>query len=262
MAVVVETPQRVLVYDTGPTQGPGADAGGRVVAPYLRSRGYASVDAVVVSHLDDDHSGGAVSLLQAVPHGWLASSLPPAHPIVLVANVHTPCRRGEGWQWGEATFEWLHPPPSPETGHRSATNALSCVLRISSPAGVVLLTGDIESAQERRLLEVHPGDRLRSDVLLVPHHGSATSSSPAFIDAVAPAWAIFQVGYRSRFRHPNPKVLERYVQRGIGILRSDHDGALQIRLAAGQPAALHRARQDPARYWRIDAAGEGRPQRE
>jgi competence protein ComEC len=118
----------------------------------------------------------------------------------------------------------------------------------------VLLAGDIEAPQERRLLELYTRDHLAADVLLVPHHGSATSSTEAFIDAVSPRWAIFQVAYRSRFRHPNSKVLERYRDRGIGILRSDADGAVQIRFSAGQAPRITRSRHDPERYWRVPPA--------
>jgi competence protein ComEC len=253
-AVLVETEGRALVYDTGPPFGPASDAGSRIIVPYLRARGITRLDAVVVSHADADHVGGAQSLLRALPHDLLASSLPDGHPVVAAATRHVRCRRGESWRWGATRFSWLHPAADPEPARRSGANALSCVLRIEGPAGTVLLAGDIEAPQERRLLESVPAAALRSDVLLAPHHGSLTSSTEAFLDAVAPSLAIFQVGYRSRYNHPHPTVLARYRQRDIGVLRSDFDGAVQIRLRPGAAPVASRARADPSRYWRVDAA--------
>jgi competence protein ComEC len=251
MSVVIQVADRTLVYDAGPTTGPHTDAGSRVVVPWLRNQGIGRLDAVVVSHLDDDHSGGALSVLQAAPPDWLASSLPDDHRIVLAAGRALRCRRGERWAWGEAHFEWLHPADPPEPARGSPTNAVSCVLRIVHPGGTVLLAGDIEAPQERRLVGLYGADGLAADVLLVPHHGSATSSTEAFLDAVSPRWAVFQVAYRSRFRHPHPRVLERYERRGIGILRSDADGAVQLRLSAGSPPGIVRSRAEPMRYWRV-----------
>ena len=251
MAVVVQVADRVLVYDTGPSSGPHSDAGARVLVPWLRGQGIGRLDAVVVSHLDDDHSGGALSLLQAMPSDWFASSLPDGHRIVASAPRPARCRRGEGWRWGDAQFTWLHPADPPERARGSQTNAVSCVLRISSPAGAVLLAGDIGAVQERRLLALYLDAELAADVLLAPHHGSITSSTEDFLDAVAPSWALFQVAYRSRFRHPHPRVLERYERRGIGILRSDADGAVQIRMRNAQVERIVRSRHDPPRYWRV-----------
>ena len=254
MAVVVQVGARSLVYDTGPSLGPHADGGNRVIMPWLRAQGIGRPDALVVSHLDDDHSGGAASIIAAMTPDWVASSLPADHRILAGARKPLRCRRGERWRWDDTEFEWLHPADPPEPARGSPTNAVSCVLRVRSPAGTVLLAGDIEAPQERRLLDLYQADDLAADVLLVPHHGSATSSTERFIDAVSPRWAIFQVAYRSRFRHPNAKVLERYQQRGIGILRSDADGAVQIRFAPGQSPQIMRSRHDPERYWRVPPA--------
>jgi competence protein ComEC len=254
MAVVLQVADRTLVYDTGPTTGPSSDAGSRVIIPWLKGQGIARPDAVIVSHLDDDHSGGALSLLRAMPPDWFASSLPDTHRIPLAARRALPCRRGERWRWADTEFEWLSPTDPPERTRGSPTNAVSCVLRVRSPAGTVLLPGDIEAPQERRLVEHFGSEGLAADVLLVPHHGSATSSTEAFLDAVSPRWAIFQAAYRSRFRHPHPRVLQRYVRRDIGILRSDADGAVQLRLTPGAPVEVIRSRHDPARYWRVAVA--------
>lgn len=253
MAVLVETANGRLLYDTGPSYGTDNDAGARILGPYLRARGIDRLQALVVSHRDTDHSGGALSLMRQVPIDWLASSLPPDHPVVRAAPRHHACRRGEKWQWGAIAFEWLHPDSDAASEPRASSNSRSCVLRIVSPAGVVLLAGDIELAQERRLI-AQDAMRLRADVLLAPHHGSATSSSSAFLQAVSPTWAVFQVGYLNRFKHPAPRVLARYQSAGIGILRSDHDGAITLRLRADQPPVIERQRLDADRYWRLRIA--------
>jgi len=241
------------VYDTGPTLGPQVDAGGRTIAPWLRSIGVRRIDLLVVSHQDDDHAGGARSLMRAVRVDALASSLPDDHPIVAAAPVARRCVRGERWTWGDAEFEWLHPADPPEPARRSPTNAVSCVLRVRHPAGTLLLAGDVEAPQERRLVELFGRDGLAADVLLVPHHGSTTSSTEPFVDAVGPRWAIVQAAYRSRFGHPHPRVVERYLRRGVELLRSDADGAVQLRLREGAPTRVQRSRLEPARYWRVDA---------
>ncbi|MEN9314947.1 MAG: hypothetical protein RIS35_1340, partial [Pseudomonadota bacterium] len=217
-SVLVETAHGRLLYDTGPLLGPGNDAGARTIAPYLRARGIARLEALVISHEDADHSGGALSLMREIRVDWLTSSLPEGHAIVKAAPRHAPCLRGSGWHWGPIRFDWLHPAEDDPVPRKSPTNARSCVLRISAAGGTVLLAGDIEAPQERRLLDrLDPLD-LRADVLLSPHHGSRTSSTDAFLETVQPRRAIFQVGYRNRYRHPNPVVLQRYLNRGIEIL--------------------------------------------
>ena len=251
MAVLVEAGGRRLLYDSGPRIGAGNDAGSRVIVPYLRSRGIRHLDALVVSHLDLDHSGGALAVLRNLRVDWVASSLPQDHEIVAAATRHFACRRGQRWRWGDARFEWLHPGTEPVSGGRSPTNARSCVLRVDTPAGSALLAGDIEAAQERALVAAADDPPLRADVLLAPHHGSTTSSTGEFLDAVQPAVAIFQVGYRNRYRHPNPKVLDRYRQRDIAILRNDAHGALTLLLRAGRPLQVGRSRLDERRYWRV-----------
>ncbi len=259
MAAVVQVGDRTLVYDTGPTLGPQLDAGARTIVPWLRATGTRRVDLLVVSHRDDDHSGGARSLLRLHRVDAFASSLPDAHPIVAAAPGAYRCARGGRWTWGEASFEWLHPADPPEPARRASSNASSCVLRVRHPAGTVLLAGDIEAPQERRLVERFGAEGLAADVLLVPHHGSRTSSTEGFLDAVSPRVAIVQAGYRSRFGHPHPRVVERYARRGVELLRTDADGAVQLRLRADAPMHVVRGRLEPARYWRIDArAGRGR----
>lgn len=252
MAVLVESGQHALLYDTGPAWSSERDAGARIVLPYLRARGIDRLDALVVSHGDADHAGGASSLLREISAMQLISSLSPDHPLVLATGTHQPCRAGSTWQWNEVTFRWLHPDMADAESARSGSaNARSCVLHIRAPAGSVLLAGDIEAKQEARLLARVPAELLRADVLLAPHHGSRTSSTEAFLRAVAPSWAIFQVGYRNRYHHPHPIVTARYDALGIATLRSDRDGAVTIRLREGQAPDVRRERIDAPRYWRL-----------
>jgi competence protein ComEC len=225
-AVLLRTQGHLLVYDTGPRWSPESDAGDRILRPLLRARGETRLDALVLSHRDTDHTGGAASLL-ALPVGRVWSSLEPAHPLLADMAArripHAPCRAGETWAWDGVTFTWLHP-AEPDPAARP--NTQSCVLHITDAAGRrVLLTGDLESAQEGALSIADTTGALRADVLMVPHHGSRTSSSAVFLDRVAPQVAFVQAAYRSRFGHPAPDVLARYVERGVTVVRSDACGA-------------------------------------
>ncbi len=241
-ALLIETPSFRLLYDTGPKYSAAADGASRVILPYLRSRGIDRLDAVVISHSDSDHAGGARSLLSAVDVGWIASSLPSAHP--LIDARHVACVAGQHWQRDGVQFEFLHPLVS--DSEVSKPNARSCTLKISVGDRAVLLTGDIEAPQERALL-ARAADQLRADVLLAPHHGSGTSSTPQFLDAVAPKIALFQVGYRNRYRHPKAAVVARYRERGIAVLRSDRSGAVSLNIDP-TGITLKQACETP-RYW-------------
>ena len=246
MALLVETERHRLLYDTGPAYAPGADGGSRVILPHLRMRGIATVDGIVVSHGDTDHTGGALAVLEGVDAGWLASSLPDDHAVVRAARRHVRCSAGQHWEWDGIAFDMLHPTPASYDDAHLKTNARSCTLRISNGRRTVLLAGDIEAAQEAALLERSP-DRLRADVLLAPHHGSGTSSTPAFLQAVRPGIAIFQVGYRNRYHHPKPEVYDRYGTLGVKRLRTDDAGALTLDVDAD--VAWRSYRSEHARYW-------------
>jgi competence protein ComEC len=141
-------------------------------------------------------------------------------------------------------FEVLHP-QADDYKAAPRPNALSCTLRISAGGHTALLAGDIEQAQEARL--VASGAKLDATLLLVPHHGSKTSSSPAFLDAVQPRIALVQAGYRNRFGHPAPLVLQRYAERGIQVVDSPHCGAMRWR--SDQPGRVDCQRQTAGRYW-------------
>lgn len=251
LAAVVETRHHTLVYDTGPQYTETADAGSRVIAPFLRATGLRRADGLVVSHQDLDHAGGALSLLDATPVDWFASSLPAGHPVVERARrQHDPisCIAGQRWTWDGVRFAVLHPTAEEYADPYARTNDRSCVVRIESAHGSLLLTGDIEARTEARLVRSH-AEELRSDVLLVPHHGSRTSSTPAFVRAVAPSVALVASGYRNRFGHPRPDIVARYTNRGIRVARTDLEGALSMVFDGRTAHAVAGARAARARYW-------------
>jgi competence protein ComEC len=244
-AVLIETASHRLLYDTGPWYTPEADGGNRVILPYLRARGIDALDMLIVSHNDNDHSGGAVSILTQMQVGRTLSSLDEDSPIVRAATNHFRCRAGQRWEWDDARFEILHPDEGEYLRGRKP-NARSCTLKISVGTRSILLPGDIEAAQEARLLTEVPR-KLRADVLLAPHHGSGTSSTVKFLDAVQPGLAIFQVGYRNRYRHPKADVVTRYDARGIAYWRTDQAGA--VRIEVGDRLNSSAWRQEQPRYW-------------
>jgi competence protein ComEC len=216
------------------------------------------VDLLVLSHRDLDHVGGAASLMKALPVRQLSSSLEAFHPLRALLPTHQRCDAGQRWDWDGVHFEMLHPLSAehPPPGLLPARpNALSCVLRVTDASGrSLLLTGDIEAAQEAALVARAAAGSgpplhspvLKSEVLLVPHHGSRTSSSPAFLEAVAPRVALVQAAYRSRFGHPAPDVVARYEEKGIKLLRTDRCGAWTWR--SDQPEGRCERQMRP-RYW-------------
>jgi competence protein ComEC len=246
MALLVETAGHRLLYDTGPGYAPGADAGSRVLLPYLRMRGIGALDGMVVSHGDTDHTGGALALLGELKLGWVASSLTAGHPIARAAPRHLHCAAGQHWEWDGVRFEMLHPAASMYADPAPKANARSCTLRISNGRTAILLAGDIEAAQEARLVQ-SSADGLRADVLLAPHHGSGTSSTPAFLQAVHPSVGVFQVGYRNRYKHPKKEVYDRYGQLGVKRLRTDEAGAVTLDFDGA--VAYQAYRRQHARYW-------------
>jgi competence protein ComEC len=263
LAVLVQTSAHSLLYDTGPRFNESADAGDRIIAPMLGGSGVARLDAMIVSHQDSDHSGGALSLLQTVPVTWLASSLPLEHAIVRAriesGETAERCVAGQRWQWDGVDFALLHPVEANYVNPKLKANDLSCVLRVSNPAGSALLTGDIEARTEADLIR-RDGAALHANLLLVPHHGSRTSSTSAFIAAVAPDVAVFTPGYRNRFGHPRPEIVARYADAGIRMYRTDYEGALTFAFEPGATLAARRERDIDPRYWHdTPRRGELRP---
>lgn len=247
LAIVARTENHALLYDTGPGFSSEADSGDRTIVPFLRGEGIKHLDAMIVTHADSDHSGGALSVLEAVPVKRLVSSLRADHPIQHAASNQHHCRAGESWQWDGVQFDMLHPSEQSYSNPKLKTNALSCVLKITTAHGSVLLPADIEKKSEYQLL-ANNGNALPSTVLVAPHHGSKTSSTDEFVRQVNPRLVIFTVGYRNRFGHPREEVVERYRALGSTLLRSDIDGAVLLRFA-DNAFAFETSRALRRRYW-------------
>jgi len=258
-AVLVRTATHTLLYDAGPRFSRESDAGHRVLVPLLRALGE-RVDVVMLSHRDADHTGGAAAVLAQQPMARVTGSLEADNALQSLRRV-APCLAGQRWQWDGVVFEVLHPRTG-DDATASKPNALSCVLRVSTDAGAegrggtagagasALLVGDIEAPQEAALL-ARAAPSLRADWLLVPHHGSKTSSTAAFLDAVQPRTALVQAGYRNRFGHPAPEVAARYRERGIALVESSVCGAATWRSA--EPDRHECERDQNRRYWHHNA---------
>jgi competence protein ComEC len=244
LAVVVRTHEHALLYDAGPAFNEQIDAGGRIVVPYLRASGIRALDAMIISHDHSDHTGGALSVLQAIPVGWLDSSLPNTHTLNLTATHARLCDAAQRWEWDGVSFGFLYPQAGDYNSVKD--NDRSCVLRINSPYGSVLLPGDIEKYSESRLLR--SAESLRSDVVVAPHHGSRTSSTPGFVHAVAPEVTVFSVGYLNRFGHPHPVVSARYRQAGSRTIRTDFSGAVLISVKSAG-ITVENWRDTHKKYW-------------
>lgn len=240
LSVVVETARRVLVYDTGPRVGARLDAVALAVLPYLARYGHDTVDRVVLSHGDADHVGGYGRLAASVTIGSMAANGS--------VDAHDPdfeCTAGREWDWDGVSFEVLYP-----SGERPGfDNAHSCVVRIEGSGGSVLLTGDIERGGEKALV-ARSRQRLATDVLVAPHHGSTTSSTRQFLEAVSPSIGLFSASEHGRFRLPHPNVVSRYVEAGIATYSTSRCGAITIEFPVGKEPRIARfEREVKPRYW-------------
>lgn len=259
-SVLIRTHRHVLLYDTGPSFGT-SDAGQRMVLPTLRRFGVRRIDRLMISHGDQDHDGGYASIAAMMPIGVTFTPTPQDYPGA------RPCRAGEYWQWDGVRFDLLHPSESDAKDR----NALSCVLRIQDAyGGSLLLAGDIPLQTEQMLVAHYTpsfgarpngsahrlGAGLSSQVMLLPHHGSKTSSSREFLDAVAPQIAVIQAGYRNRFGHPHAEVLARVSEAGISqVVRTDLQGALHLSWPDLRPF-VRDFWQSHQRYWHLRRRGD------
>lgn len=238
LASVIRTHEHTLIYDPGPLYSAESDAGQRVVVPYLRGLGIGHVDMLMVTHRDTDHSGGTASVRAALVVDEVRSS---------VAGLDGKrCIAGQRWVWDGVIFEVLHPALEVYSVD-SKPNHLSCVLRVEAAGRRLLLTSDIEAPDEAALIRRYP-DGLAADLMLMPHHGSKTSSTPAFLQAVGAPQVVIPVGYRSRFGHPKAEVVARYEAMGTSIWRTDRDGAVRV-TAGGEGLAVSGWRHEHRRYW-------------
>jgi competence protein ComEC len=227
LAAVVETRAHTLVFDTGPRWRGGGAAAEVSLLPYLRARGIRQVDRLVISHPDQDHAGGAAALARALP-----------------VVVSPPCRRGDRWRWDGVEFRVLHPPP----GLQASDNDGSCALSVAGAGGRALLLADPESRGEAALL----GEPVAADVVLLPHHGSRSSSAPALVATVGARLGIASAAFGNRFGMPHRDVVARWRAGGATVLTTAEAGAITVRFAGGAPA-VSTARSE-RRWWRPDAA--------
>jgi competence protein ComEC len=241
LAVIVRTRHHALVYDAGARYPSGFDLGEAVVVPSLHALGIDRLDLLMVSHADNDHAGGAAAVAAAFPMARRYGGEPDRMSLPVEA-----CRAGQHWEWDDVRLRVLSPVAA---GAASTANDHSCVLLIEGAGGRLLLTGDIASDTEPRVAAaMGPG---AAPVLQVPHHGSRTSSSTAFIAALKPELAIVSAGWHNRFGHPRPEVLQRYAQAGVPVLNTALEGAVQVDFPAGAPSFVAaRWRRRERRYWR------------
>lgn len=238
LSAVVQTTNHALVYDTGAKFSSTSDSGQSVVVPFLRNQGINKIDTLIVSHGDNDHIGGADSLINNVPTDTILTSVPQQ----LSDYAPAQCKAGQSWSWDKVRFTIL----SPKLGNLLSDNDNSCVLQIQAQQGTALLSGDIEAEAESWLVETY-GDNLKSDVLIAPHHGSQTSSTTKFLNAVKPSVILIPAGYRNQFGHPHQDVIQRYRDLPVNWLNSAEEGAIQIIM--DKQLELETWREAEGKYW-------------
>jgi len=251
LAVLVRTHNRALLYDAGPAYASGSDAGERVVVPALRALGVRRLELMMLSHADNDHAGGAASVAAAVPVQQVVSG----EPGELTGLDAAACERGDRWSWDGIGFRLLWPAAAGATGNDS-----SCVLEVSAGDRRLLLPGDVERYSEGRLLAA--GGLQRTDVVLMPHHGSATSSSAALVDALTPRFVIAAAGWRNRWGFPRPEVARRWQASGARVMSTGDYGAIAVTLCSdGRVAEIAARRESRRRLWSpapsVEASGPG-----
>jgi competence protein ComEC len=241
LSLVLRTHRRTLVYDAGPAFRSGSDTGALVVVPYLRSLGVSTLDLLAISHGDNDHSGGAASLLQALDVREIFAG----ESLQSLGRHHRACRQGQAWTWDGVRFAFVHPD---EDYAATSDNDGSCVLAIEVGGHGLLLTGDIEAPAERHLL--HTGVLAPAGLVVVPHHGSRTSSTAAFVHALRPSVAIVSAGYDNRWGFPKPDVVARWQAAGADVKNTATSGAIRYRVCPGTGAVLRSENRKHAReYW-------------
>jgi competence protein ComEC len=240
LAVVVQTAQHSMVYDAGPRFSQYFDTGRAVVIPYLNDKGIRQVDTLLISHGDNDHIGGAKSVLEALQIEVVVTSVPEKFSFSKTKR----CQRGQTWSWDTVKIEVLHPDILDYVNGYSENN-LSCVIKITTRSQSFLLTGDIEVEAETLLLERY-ADYLRSDTLIAPHHGSNSSSSSQFLAVVRPRRVIVPAGWRNRYRFPHGDVLERYARHSIEVLITAQQGAITMHSGSEKTSSF---REQNRYYW-------------
>ncbi|MFQ5609236.1 MAG: ComEC/Rec2 family competence protein, partial [Woeseiaceae bacterium] len=240
LSVVMQSAEEALVYDTAAASPESTSVAERVLLPFLRDRGIASVDELVISHADNDHAGGAADVIDNVVVGRVLAGEP-------VEGIDTErCEAGMTWYWRYVRFVVLHPGDKADAG-----NDASCVILAHIGDHRVLFSGDIESGVEAALVR----SRVLSpvDVVIVPHHGSRTSSTGPFVRAVEPDIAIVSAAYRNHWGFPKPDVVARWRSVGARVLTTADSGAINIRICVDSGTAVPREwRKQRRRIWRRD----------
>jgi len=244
LAVVVQTETHALLFDAGPRFRNGSSAGELVVVPYLYNAGIRGLDLMVISHADMDHAGGA----QAVERSVAAREMRRGVGVAISRTPAASCERGEAWVWDQVRFRFL----SPGRGEHWSENDGSCVLEVSNSRGRALLTGDIEAPAERHLAGL--GLWRAADVIVVPHHGSRSSSSTPLVDEVAARYAIVSAGAHNRWHFPHREVVERWCRAGTQVINTADWGAVTLDFKARTGLEMPRSyRADNRRYWSAHA---------
>lgn len=238
LSIAVQTHEDVMLFDTGMAWRGGGSVAQQSIVPFLRSRRIHHIDWLIISHADLDHSGGLAAVRREIDVGRTLSGEDG------IAGAYSPCRAGQRWVTAGVQLEVLHP----VRAFAAEGNAASCVLRVSVGAHGMLLTGDIEAESERAL--IRRGAALASDIVVVPHHGSLTSSTVSFVDSVRPDFAVVSAGFGNRWGFPRPRVVERWRAAGAEVLNTATSGAIHFRVCArGGVVAVHRERQLRHRFW-------------
>ena len=248
-SLLVQTAGYNLLFDAGPAMG-GNDAGARTVLPQLRAMGVRRLDTFIVSHNDSDHRGGAASVLSGLPVDHLLHTDRESLIEVPRGVDAAFCLAGASWQVDGVRFDLLHPDHA-DLASPMDDNEVSCTLRVSTSLGSVFIPGDLEKAGEGSFLErMHDwGADIRSDVIIVPHHGSRHASGKSLVEAVDAAVAVYPVGAGNRYGHPAPDILDRYAAAGATQWRTDCDGAVRLDLSSGGEWGASSSRVAQARYW-------------
>ena len=238
LSAVIETNKHVLVFDTGAKYSDQYDMGDAVVIPFLNSKGIKDVDTLLISHGDNDHIGGAESVIKQNRVDKILTSV----PMMLAQYSPEQCQAGQSWDWDDVKFEILWP-----VQNSFSENNNSCVLKVSSKQGSFLLTGDIEAEAEGGLIKKY-AQQLESDVLIAPHHGSKTSSTLSFLKWVKPAIVLIPSGYRNRFSFPHEDVLIRYREINTSWMNTADDGALIVEMKKDL-LEVNSIRRERTKYW-------------
>lgn len=238
LAAVVQTAHHTLVFDTGPKFSESFDTGAAVVIPFIRQNNIQKLDVLIVSHKDNDHSGGVQSIKGNVEIDSIMSSYG------LLDSER--CLSGQQWLWDGVMFEILSPNES--TKYKKRNNS-SCVLRISCGEQSLLLSADIEKKTEMYLVK-HQFDKLKSTYLVAPHHGSKTSSSQDFLNVVNPEYIFVPVGFRNRYKMPHSSVLQRYNERDVPVYETYKTGAISVKFGQKNISQLPILyRNESRKYW-------------